>query len=466
MKMSFFGMLFLLLVIYSCSDQVNDFINEENATKENDDVLKTTETDILLFMDKVLPSVSNLSIHGRNANNIRSLSNNETQKVIGGEIESLNPIKQGEETLFWAVNFTENSGFILLSANKIDFPVLGFSEDGNFNLSQAEIDNLKNNISPGSLDIKDTINNENYKLWEELLNCEEDEEIEIEFVAEDLKGEDRKPQVRIAAPMPDRETPKNRESMYRLGYNLQWEMRSPYNYGIRQGHSVSEPALALGHYMYINWYPYKYNWMFMHPSLDPMEYKETPVSLLLKELTEDLDPWYYPGDQLNSSYVDRYKVHDIPKLLQNKYEYGYGGDLMPYNNDEESFLKVYNELHDYKPVLFFYHYNGTLNLNSPTANKILMAWVVDGYQEVHVKYTKKKTFLGMTVTTKTWYLYKDFFHRIGEDPFHSGWFDQEYASRGIKPDEHDYQMVMCKKYALINVKKYSNEDEDDFDNNK
>jgi len=51
--------------------------------------------------------------------------------------------------------------------------------------------------------------------------------------------------------MPNRDKPLNRQSMYRLGRNLQWGIGHPYNFEIYQKHGVPAPALALAHYMYI-----------------------------------------------------------------------------------------------------------------------------------------------------------------------------------------------------------------------
>lgn len=452
MKTSVSGMLIFLFLFCSCSNEIDASFNNEKEIKK-EEFLKTTEADVRLFVDKVSASISNLSVKNKKHYNLRNSFEESIQSSFGGDIESLEPIFQDNEPICWAVNFTNDNGFLLLSANKIDFPILGFSEKGKFSLSFSEIDYIKEQCPSVSVNLNDTVNNENYKFWRELLSCEEDEEIEVEFVSENFAVSDENNQLRIVSSMPDRKEAKNRESMYQLGYNLQWRMSFPYNYGIKKGRSVSEVALALGHFMYINKYPYKYNWLYMPPGLVSNENKETLVSALLKELTEDLGSWYYEGDPLNISYVDRSKVTSIPKLLEDKYDYAYGGDLMLYTNDEESFVKVYNELLNYKPVLFFYHYNGSLGSNSPAANRMLMSWVVDGYQEVYMKYTKKKQFLGITIITKTWYLYKDFFHRIGPTTSTTGWYDQEYASLGMKPDEHDYQMVMCKKYALINVEK-------------
>jgi len=177
---------------------------------------------------------------------------------------------------------------------------------------------------------------------------------------------------------------------------------------------------------------------------------KTLVSSLLKDITEDLSPSYM-HDQYKETIVRPSILSTIPRILEEKYDFGYGGDLVWYKNDEESFKKVHRELLQYKPVLFFYH-SIQAGSNSGSYYHTLHAWVVDGYQEVRVKYTKKKKFAGITVKTKEWYEYKDFFHRIGERSSNTGWFNQEDAQQGYKPENHSAQIAYFRKYALLNIK--------------
>lgn len=448
--------LLLTTVIISCSNESDiSFLNEDIKNERVENVLGTKKEDVLLFMNKVLPTVPNLSISPNPESNSRnrSLKSSSTENVLEKEIESVIPVMRNNKVLHWVVNFKDNNGYILLAADKTRFPIVGFQDEGQYIYDPVEV--VKDDyseVSDNSVNFNDTINNENYRMWEELLNCDEDESFDIEFVVQDLNSEKGNVNLK-SSPMPDREKPLNRASMYRLGWNLQWESKYPYNYEIYRRHAVPEPALALGHYMYIMWYPSKYGYMYMPEKL-PNNAQKTLVSTLLKDITEDLRP-VYTNDQIMTAYIPSGRVNEIPRILEKEYNYKYGGDLYWYKNDEESFKKVHNELLRYRPVLFFFH---RINPGSTGAYSTLMlnSWVVDGYQEVQVKYTKKKTFMGITVSTKTWYLYKDFFHRIGERPSESGWFDQQDAvvSANYATETHNAQMAYFKKYALLNVRTY------------
>lgn len=449
------NILLLTVVLVSCSSEDISIPNENIPNERIENTLKTKEEDIHLFINKILPTVHKLSISPdlEKISQNRNLKSSGIENVLDKEIESIIPVMQDNKVLHWVVNFKDNNGYILLAADKTRFPIVGFQNEGQYIYDPIEeTRDGYSEVSDNSVNFNDTINNENYRMWEELLNCGEDETFDIEFVVQDLNSENRDANLK-SSPMPDREKPLNRPSMYRLGWNLQWESKYPYNYEIYRRHAVPEPALALGHYMYIMWHPSKYGFMYMPEKL-PNNTQKTLVSTLLKDITEDLRP-VYTNDQIMTAYIPSGRVSEIPRILEKEYNYKYGGDLYWYKNDEGSFKKVHNELLNYRPVLFFFHYLNPTS-NSSYYNRMVHAWVVDGYQEVQVKYTKKKTFMGITVSTKTWYLYKDFFHRIGERPSESGWFDQQDAvvSTNYATESHNAQMAYFKKYALLNVRTY------------
>jgi len=444
----------LIIAMISCSNE-HDIINQPSDVEKNTEVnrvLKTSKKDVLLFMDKVLPTVSNLSIKPEEDQNQRERSFENKQNLLGGEIESIIPIMKNDEVVRWAVNFENDNGYILLAANKTEFPIIGFQEKGRYiPYSESYInDDIELTMaSENMVNFNDTINNTNFRMWEELLNCDDDESFEIEFIAQDVNEEINTKN----ALMPDRDKPLNRKSMYSLGWNLQWGEGDPYNFEIYKKHSVPAPALALAHYMYIERYPsHKYGFMYM-PERVPRNSGKTRVSSLLKDITEDLSPSYHT-DQTKTTIINSSILPRIPRILEKEYDFAYGGDLVWYKNDEESFEKVHRELLQFKPVLFFYH-SIQAGANSGLYYHALHAWVVDGYREIQVKYTKtKKTVLGITVSKKEWYGYKDFFHRIGENEANTGWFSQEDAQPGYHPENHKAQMAWFKKYALLNVRKY------------
>jgi hypothetical protein len=78
---------------------------------------------------------------------------------------------------------------------------------------------------------------------------------------------------------------------------------------------------------------------------------------------------------------------------------------------------AYSNIRDWYPILLGayqgYYYGGHI-------------WIVDGYYEQVWKYTQTKKFLGITVSTKTWYEYMDtFYMNWGWNGNGNGWVDQE-----------------------------------------
>lgn len=86
-------------------------------------------------------------------------------------LHETSPIVNENDTVMFSINFANNSGYILLSADKNSFPILSFSDQGSFRTenidpaSKAWIESQKKTISKNLKLPLDTAN-VNFKIWE------------------------------------------------------------------------------------------------------------------------------------------------------------------------------------------------------------------------------------------------------------------------------------------------------------
>ncbi len=240
--------------------------------------------------------------------------------------------------------------------------------------------------------------------------------------------------------------------MYPLCQGVSWGGNAPYNYemkyfnntvGFQEKASVDGLAVSLGHIMYAHWTPSKYGFMYIPKQMTSTNNQPNLIATLFKDISNDLG-MVNPTTQAPIPYIPGAAVHSIPNILETKYEYNNGGNIILYNNDENSLLQVYQSLRRYSPVLFAEPAGARDERSYPAK-----AWVVDGYREVKVQVTKKTKLLGITLTTKVYEIYSDYFHFIF--PYNgsgNGWYIQHYRGSA----NVDLPQIGIIKYAIINIR--------------
>lgn len=357
---------------------------------------------------------------------------------------SIEEIQIENTPVAYYMNNPDSEGFIVISASKMNNPIIAFSDTGSFSPSNEAIqallqENKEKIVSNYSISVDTT--NINYKFWE-TLKFEEDETVTLEIEGPLLSTENNI----TTRSWDERENPLNRPSIFPLCYGVTWGIGYGYNYylnmtttagGTAKRADASTLATALAHIMYAYWHPSRYGWMYMPTKIEnkPENQKENLVGALIRDICNDLHVRYTP--YMGEAIAYSRDLPNIPNLLQSKYEYGNGGSIINFESTESSFLSVYNSLKAGSPVLIYRH-------RAPGRyDEAVIGWVADGYQEVKIKVTKKKKFMGITVKTKVYYYYTDYFHLLysfnGEN---NGWY--------VYKDGNE-DRVWIKK-AVINIK--------------
>lgn len=147
----------------------------------------------------------------------------------------------------------------------------------------------------------------------------------------------------------------------------------------------------------------------------PENNKENLVGALIRDICNDLNVTY--TSYLGEAIVYSKSMPNIPNLLQSKYEFSNGGNVIDYVSTEACFLNVYNSIRSGCPVLIYTH-----DIPGQYDAKV-SGWVADGYQEVKIKVTKQKKVLGIVVSTKVYYYYTDYFHLLYSfNGSNNGWY--------------------------------------------
>lgn len=357
---------------------------------------------------------------------------------------SVKEIKIDNTPVAFYMNNPNNKGFIVISAYKMDNPIIAFADTGSFVPSddaiQALLQENKERINSNSTASIDTTN-VNYKLWE-MLNCEEDETVTFEIESPLMSSEN----AITTKSWDERDEPLNRPMIFPICYPVTWGIGYGYNYylemtttggGTAKRADASSLATALAHIMYAFWHPSRYGWMYMPTNIEnkPDNQKENLVGALIRDICKDLAVRYPP--YLGEAIVYSRGLPNIPNFLQSKYEFRHGGSVIDFESTESTFLNVYNSLKAGSPVLIYKHRRPGRD------DQPVIGWVADGYQEVKIKVTKKKKFMGVTIKTTVYYYYTDYFHLLySYNGSSNGWY---VYNDGNEPS------VWVKK-AVINIK--------------
>lgn len=447
----------LITIVISCND--HEILNEATNEPINDNIGSSTES---VSMEDIKFLASNIPI--KLFAQIPTTRNTESSSSISEkEIETIIPIIEENDTLLWIVNYKNDNGYVIISADRNKFPIVGFNNEGSF-IAKRELnyqleDMIKSEKSSKLFSSKDSTNVYS-EFWSEISNFEEDEEIVIEIVDEHIAPS---PQTRS---IPQRDNPLGRQMVFPLCYNVSWGTGFGYHYEMPESVTfyngptklpVNGLVVSICHLMSSHWVPSKYGWMYMPNSIEQIPENDKPN--LIASMFKDV------SDQLGIIRTGDFGMYAYPSIVNNKIysffrsnNYSNIGEKFDYNFNEESFLKVYNSLLNDSPVLF-------VQLHQPNGKKrnwiiedridnIHHTFVVDGYQEVKIKVTKKKSFMGIVVSTKVYYYYSDFFRFMypnkgrysiyggevrGQGP--SGWFQQDHNLHDINFIQNDRRIA-------------------------
>lgn len=444
----------VLPLLSSCRDYD---VNEDLSCKSNMANVPTegiSKNSALEFVNQIS---SNLF---QSSSKTRAVEENRTIKTV-------NPIVEDSDTLLWIINYEDNKGYIVLSAKKQVFPILAFNNTGNFDCEDIHNNDwLKGKINS----LKMTVDAENEAmsyagLWDDDSVLKDGETITTEFEINTDSVINA-----VSRSIPERENPIGRQMIFPLCYPVNWGTGFGYHYEMPVSYRyestnekcklpVNELVVSVCHLMSHYWVPYKYGWMYMPSEIKQVQEndKSNLVASMFKDVSTELGVKY---DMVWGCTLPPSTFMKLPSFFANN-DYSNTGEIIPYNFDENSFLKVYNCLQRYQPVLFaaIKQPKGA-NRNwvvDDSQDRLDNTWVVDGYQEVQVKVTKKKYFLGIKVSEKVHYYYSDFFRFLyainGTFSIYrdivghggTGWFQQDHKQLDMPyfPD--------TRTYAIINI---------------
>jgi hypothetical protein len=326
---------------------------------------------------------------------------------VSRTVKEVTPLKSsGGETVLYLINFNDERGHMLLSADKeAANSMLSFDTKGNFDLATVEEGStvwawLETEKAKISENFKSGMNKDHqgYQLWEYIIG-DEDGEVTLEIANIDEMNNGDKPLTR------GRHTGSynlsNISPWYSITSNL-WGVGTGYNANAPiSGVPIGGPAVAIGLLCKTHSYPAKYNYSAMPTKLNTSS--PNAISQMLRDIANNIPgyTWSYSGSGATPSCI-----------LVGLKNIGYtSAKIKTYD-----FSTAYANIHFRYPVLLgaYQGYWGGGHI-----------WIADGYYEQVWKITQTKKFLGITTSTKTWYEYVDMFYmNWGWNGSGNGWVDQ------------------------------------------
>lgn len=368
----------LLLLMLSCTNEFDNLAPNNSTTNESKQV---SLEEANAFVNKIIPSLDKVS-----GNATRSVKTELQYDVL--------PIKSAsDKVVMYAINFRNNNGYILLSANKEDKSILAMNDKGNIDsASLMGTSAFSQWIKEKSEEIETSLNTPQdksdyrYGLWNYITN-QQDTIVEIEFVSTD-------------------EIPATRshENSYKLawvdpvtGLYCNWGQQSPYNYHAPSGALAGCPAVAVGMLCFNYYYP-EGNWTYWKMPYKLTNSGDNDIARLFRYVADQIPNYQWGTNGSGAMPADI--LTGIKKL-------GYKNATMQ-NYD---FRTVYDNLYNERPVLIggYSSYGGG------------HIWYCDGYKEITYKVTRK--FAGIKI--KTWYEYDDMLYmNWGWNGDSDGWYNE------------------------------------------
>lgn len=303
--------------------------------------------------------------------------------------------------VLYAINFGDDQGFMLLSADK-ESPnsMLAFNDIGHFDLSsamdisspmnfwlEAQKEMISTNIAQGI-----NKNQESYEMWESFDNT--DATIEIELVNfSDVK--DLVPETR------GRHKGSNGLSYVSVGYATRsclWGQGRGYNADAPHPNVdlAGCPAVAIGLLCRHHRFPSKYTYSSMPSQLNTSA--SNAISKMFRDIGNNIPNYFWSSTGSGA--------RTAADILTGVKRIGYTtAKLGSYD-----FMTAYNNIKARRPVLLIAYSNNGGHI-----------WIADGYLEQVWKVTRK--FLGIKI--KSWYEYQDnLYMNWGWNGSNNAWVDQ------------------------------------------
>lgn len=385
--------IFTIFIISSCEKEQIDSHTSELIKEE------TTNRQVSSVQAKAFASMI--------ANNIFSSEDNGAQlKSATADavrtVEDVQAIVYKSDTVMFSMNFGNNKGFILISGDKEDSPIVALSDLGAFDMNNLNptitiwLESQKQFIAQ---QMKEPFQDDEDNLWNSMEN--DSSQIEYEFVGNlpELKS------------CPTGEEPSGRTTVYpSTGMSNKWGQGSGYNFDAKvSGALVGCPALSIGQLCRDQRFPDDYNYSGMPNELS--SYYNTHSSYISKMLRGIADKipsysWSSSGSGASPS-----------NILTGLKRLGYSNaQLKNYN-----LVTAYNNLKQGVPVLFGAYQNGGYSGGH--------IWFCDGYYEAKVKITHKKWRPFKWRVHCVVYQYRDYLYmNWGWNGDHNGWFRSDTGS--------------------------------------
>lgn len=396
MKKSFLISIFAsLLLLASCSsdsDITEPISNAEMANNSRIITPKQAES----FGDKAINAIFSNEDFYRTKSGETSQTRLKKRGTENLTAKSVPILSKDGKTVLYAINFGENNGFMIISADKeAPFSMLAFNDSGHFDENKLDKNNpffvwLEEQSEKVAKELERTPNlsDEKYGIWKDMDGSTKDTEIEIELV---------------------NNIPAETKGRHKGSWNLEYE--SPFStvknslWGQREGgYNIDAkvpgalagcPAVAIGLLCKTHRYPNNYDYSGMPDVLNTNV--SNPISVMFRDIADKI-PNYKWG--VNGSGA-------LPNdILTGLHKVGYTKAKLG-NYD---FNTVYNNIKAWHPVLLAGYQGGGGHI-----------WICDGYMEKTWKVTRR--FLWKK---KTWYEYQDMLYmNWGWNGSENGWVDQE-----------------------------------------
>lgn len=338
--------IFILLLIFSCSEG-NEIENSDIIVDEN-------------FVEISLAKEIAEDVYFENKTNSTNASKGSSDKSTKKTIENVNEVSNGIGKIsFYVINYSEG-GFILLSADKRIQPILGFSENGKFDI-------YENSYPPGlKFWIKDT-----KKQITDIQNSNIEQSEKNKLAWKEVQNALATTSQNIIAIEPPNECYEHTETIT-VGplLNSTWHQFGDFNdalpYISCNGYDFQVSAgcvpIAMGQVMKYFQYPTNYNWTSM-----PLTSGTTTTANFIKDIHDAIsnvypdDPTYYcHGTGVSAS-------ANMGYVLKTQFNYS-SANLANYN-----YYTVKNELNANRPVLLS---------GDPGTDEGHM-WVCEGYKQTY-----------------------------------------------------------------------------------
>lgn len=382
-----FLFLIFLVFISSCSNDIDENSSLPQKPTNAINVSKQVSIDeAKAFVDKFAPSwiKSDASIKTRSSQDLLDYT--------------IAPIKtKAGNLVMYSVNYSNNKGYILLSANKEDKTIIAISDSGKFDYSSVQdnpalngwLEAKSETIEKSLVDNIDP-SNQRYDLWNSIVN-QQDTIIEIEVLYKDNKDDiqtrSHKNSNNLAWVNPS-------TSMYIL-----WGQQSPYNYHAKiPGALVGCPAVAVGMLCYNYGYPTNSSWEYWNMWGTVTGSGDNDVAKMFRYIADQIPNYNWGKDASGAT---------AGNILTGLKKLGYSdAQLVNYDLKTAHTNLVYGY-----PILLagFAKYGGG------------HIWYCDGYKEI--TYTVRRKVVGVVVST--WTEYDDMLYmNWGWNGDSNGWYNE------------------------------------------